>query len=55
MLFAFLHKALPWLSEESDFSPSSNYTFVSKILVLRSVLLEVSIKSISFLCPKQTT
>lgn len=55
MLFAFLHKVLPWFSEESDFNLSPNYTFVSKILVLRSALPKVSIQSISFIWHKQTT
>lgn len=43
MLFAFLHKVLTWFSEESDFNLNPNYTFVSKILVLRSVLPKASI------------
>lgn len=43
MLFAFSHKVLTWFSEESDFNLNPNYTFVSKILVLRSVLPKASI------------
>lgn len=55
MLFAFSQKIPPWLSEESDFNLSPDYTFVPKVLVLRSALPKVTIQSMSFIWHEQTT